>query len=104
MNAKFMALGNAIPRPGHANSYNNNNNHPDSSLTTRRSALHHHQREQNKSEILTNALAYIHDLEDQNRRLQGELALLRESLWVTTMTMTTTATGMGMGTEMGFWR
>jgi hypothetical protein len=82
MNAKFVALGNAIPKSCMSGPF------PQLATTNkapRRSSLGRDgssgiPQQQNKSEILTNALAYIQDLQEQNRLLQGELAVLKENL------------------------
>jgi hypothetical protein len=90
MNAKFLALGNSIPRPGgsFATQLASNKGSRKHSLCTTRDSLasgsqqHHqqHQQQQNKSEILTNALAYIQELQEENSRLKGELIVLKENL------------------------
>ncbi|KAJ9196065.1 transcriptional regulator family: Helix-loop-helix [Paecilomyces variotii] len=74
MNAKFMALGNAIPslRANKSNSSMNSKgiktNLKDGTQT------------QNKSEVLTKALAYIQELQDEKYMLQNELSCLKDNL------------------------
>ncbi|OKL64347.1 hypothetical protein UA08_00685 [Talaromyces atroroseus] len=98
MNAKFLALGNAIPRSGGPF----NSAQSASSKGPRKHSLCHaretmssvaagrrpqheqlqqqQNQQQNKSEILTNALAYINQLQDENSRLKSELLVLKENL------------------------
>ncbi|CRG87657.1 hypothetical protein PISL3812_04677 [Talaromyces islandicus] len=83
MNAKFLALGNSIPRPGpFATQLASNKGSRKHSLCTTRDSLANgvQQQQQNKSEILTNALAYIQELQEENSRLKGELMVLKENL------------------------
>lgn len=94
MNAKFLALGNAIPRSGGITGTQLASNRgprkhsvcqprgsggsgSDNSASGRRQS---EQQQQNKSEILTNALQYIHELQDENSRLKSELLVLKENL------------------------
>jgi hypothetical protein len=74
MNAKFVALGSAIPsfrtRPL-ANS---------ASVKGVRKSVRDGSQPQNKSEILTNALSYIQELQEENRLLQNELNVLKDNL------------------------
>jgi len=74
MNAKFVALGSAIPsfrtRPL-ANS---------ASAKGVRKSVRDGSQPQNKSEILTNALSYIQELQEENRLLQNELNVLKDNL------------------------
>ncbi|KAL1971047.1 hypothetical protein VTN77DRAFT_2881 [Rasamsonia byssochlamydoides] len=72
MNAKFLALGNAIPKSA-AQAANKGGTRKSSSSLNRDG-------QQNKSEILTNALAYIRELQEENRLLQNELTVLKENL------------------------
>ncbi|KAH8701799.1 hypothetical protein BGW36DRAFT_394608 [Talaromyces proteolyticus] len=85
MNAKFLALGNAIPRPGpFATQLASNKGSRKHSLCQSRDpgavGEGAQQQQQNKSEILTNALSYIHELQEENSRLKGELMVLKENL------------------------
>jgi hypothetical protein len=101
MNAKFLALGNAIPHLRHR--HNSMHPHPHHPKPLSKKALAAALKDrpagsalppnasppppagapplpQNKSEVLTNALTYILELQDQNRLLQNELALLKSNL------------------------
>ncbi|EEA23943.1 hypothetical protein TMatcc_007012 [Talaromyces marneffei ATCC 18224] len=89
MNAKFLALGNAIPRPGGFTSTQLASNkgprkhsvcQPSRGETASVGRRQSEQQQQNKSEILTNALSYIHELQDENSRLKSELLVLKENL------------------------
>lgn len=90
MNAKFLALGNAIPRSGgftgtQLASNKGSRKHSVCASTTRggdsaSGRRQSEQQQQNKSEILTNALSYIHELQDENSRLKSELVVLKENL------------------------
>jgi hypothetical protein len=85
MNAKFVALGNALPtnpasgRPSFTQYAPLKSGLQKSSSLCRDGATHQ-QAAQNKSEILTNALTYILKLQEQNGLLQGELAALKQNL------------------------
>jgi hypothetical protein len=86
MNAKFLALGNSIPRPGPFATQlaSNKGSRKHSLCASRRDSLangtQQQQQQQNKSEILTNALSYIQELQEENSRLKGELMVLKENL------------------------
>ncbi|EED17596.1 HLH DNA binding domain protein, putative [Talaromyces stipitatus ATCC 10500] len=90
MNAKFLALGNAIPRSGvftGTQLASNKGPRKHSLCQPTRDGRRHQeqqqqqqQQQQNKSEILTNALSYIHELQDENSRLKSELLVLKENL------------------------
>lgn len=84
MNAKFLALGNSIPRPGpFATQLASNKGSRKHSLCAPRgdsAQQQQQQQQQNKSEILTNALSYIQELQEENSRLKGELMVLKENL------------------------
>ncbi|QKX63525.1 uncharacterized protein TRUGW13939_10696 [Talaromyces rugulosus] len=86
MNAKFLALGNSIPRPGPFATQlaSNKGSRKHSLCSSRRDSLangtQQQQQQQNKSEILTNALSYIQELQEENSRLKGELMVLKENL------------------------
>ncbi|KKA21792.1 HLH DNA binding domain protein [Rasamsonia emersonii CBS 393.64] len=72
MNAKFVALGNAIPKSAAHLSQSTNKG--------LRKSTFGEQPPQNKSEILTGALAYIRELQEENRLLRNELNVLKENL------------------------
>lgn len=77
LNAKFLALSNAVPslrasKPG-ANSTNANSKGIKTNL---KDGVQF----QNKSEVLTRALAYIQELQEEKFLLQNELNVLKENL------------------------
>lgn len=70
MNAKFVALEKACaggPSSGPAGSGDSSGVKASSSSSLK------------KSEILSNAIAYMHDLQEQNRYLHKEVAVLKQS-------------------------
>lgn len=77
MNAKFLALGNAIPKTAAQQSQSTNKGLRKSTLS---GDTQQQQPPQNKSEILTGALAYIRELQEENRLLRNELNVLKENL------------------------
>jgi len=91
MNVKFQALGNAIPSSGGSRGTQfacnkgsrRHSSHQPSSCGDNASGPRRQQEEQqqqNKSEILTNALYYVHELQDENSRLKRELLVLKDNL------------------------
>jgi hypothetical protein len=85
MNAKFVALGNAIPKHSTAAPHLSSQSGAATTKALRRTTSlhrdqHQPQPQQNKSEILTSALAYIRELQEENRLLQNELTVLKENL------------------------
>lgn len=74
MNAKFVALGSAIPSFRTRPLVNSSN------VKGVRKSVRDGTQPQNKSEILTNALAYIQELQEENRLLQNEVNVLKENL------------------------
>jgi hypothetical protein len=83
MNAKFVALGKAIPnfrqRQG-LNGSGKSSSKKSLAVKDGAAASGTQPLPQNKSEVLTNALAYITELQEQNRLLQNEVAVLRGNL------------------------
>lgn len=91
MNVKFQALGSAISRSGGFTGTQlacNKRSRRHSSLQLSSCGdnasgprrRQEEQQQQNKSEILTNALYYIHELQDENSSLKRELLVLKENL------------------------
>lgn len=84
MNAKFVALGDAIPSFRHRQGlHGSGKNASKKSLSLKEgnvATAGTQQLSQNKSEVLTNALAYIRELQEQNRLLQSEVTLLKGNL------------------------
>lgn len=74
MNAKFVALGGAIP------SFRTRPLVNSTGVKGVRKSVRDGSQPQNKSEILTNALAYIQELQEENRLLQTELNVLKDNL------------------------
>lgn len=74
MNAKFVALGGAIP------SFRTRPLVNATGVKGVRKSVRDGSQPQNKSEILTNALAYIQELQEENRLLQSELNVLKDNL------------------------
>jgi hypothetical protein len=70
MSSKFIALSNALPDSCSAKS--------SSKPSPRRNSSEQHL--PNKSEVLTNALTYIHQLEARNASLKKEVEVLKENL------------------------
>ncbi|GAD97610.1 HLH DNA binding domain protein, putative [Paecilomyces variotii No. 5] len=74
MNAKFMALGNAIP------SLRANKSNTSMNSKGIKTNLKDGTQTQNKSEVLTKALAYIQELQEEKYMLQNELSVLKDNL------------------------
>ncbi|KAL1878916.1 hypothetical protein Plec18167_004211 [Paecilomyces lecythidis] len=74
MNAKFMALGNAIP------SLRANKSNTSMNSKGIKTNLKDGTQTQNKSEVLTKALAYIQELQEEKYLLQNELSVLKDNL------------------------
>ncbi|GAD94034.1 HLH DNA binding domain protein, putative [Paecilomyces variotii No. 5] len=74
MNAKFMALGNAIPSL--------HTNKPNASINSKGTKINIKDGRQmkNKSEVLTKALAYIQQLEEEKHIIRNDLCVLRDSV------------------------
>jgi hypothetical protein len=75
MNAKFAALSSALPgAPNPSQKSNAERGHKKSVSGSAGGCC------QNKSEVLSNALAYIHQLQEENGSLKGEISVLKENL------------------------